>query len=97
MPQIFDWDYLIRTVSEKFVPKIAQHGKQNNIITTLFKHLEFAVQHLLIRVYILGENSVGINIFDHQLPLARKSRQLSERPFISHIVHLSSARNQMSR
>lgn len=47
MPQIFDWDYLMRTLSEKFVPKIAQHGKQDNIITTLIKHLEFAAQHSL--------------------------------------------------
>lgn len=42
MPQIFDWEYLIRTLSEKFVPKIAQHGKWDNIKTTLTKHLEFA-------------------------------------------------------
>ena len=35
MPQISDWGYLIRTLSEKFVPKIAQRGKQDNVITNL--------------------------------------------------------------
>ena len=45
MPQIFDWEYLIRALSEKSVLKIAQHGKRDNIIATLIKPLEFAAHH----------------------------------------------------